>query len=218
MKMKRSSGVVVAALILSGLLLTVRPASADSKHLQGAFPQNGQGVDAKAVNIKLHDLDLLDQNGKRLKFKSDVVKDRLVAIDVIYTTCPVVCPILSAVFANVQNSLGDRLGKEMVLISLSVDPLTDIPPRLKAYAQKWEAKPGWVFLTGDKRNVDRVLQGLGAYAADFTDHPTMVLVGDGARGGWTRFYGFATPEQILGKLDELKARQQGKAQIGHGAH
>ena len=204
--------------ILVGFLLAALPASADQKHSQHNPPQPSQDPEAKAVSVKLADLDLLDQDGNRVKFKTDVLRDRLVAIDVIYTTCPVVCPILSSIFANVQNSLGDRLGKEVVLVSISVDPVTDIPPRLKEYAQKWGAKPGWVFLTGDKGNVDRVLQGLGAYAADYTEHPTAILVGDVAKDGWTRLYGFAAPEQVLAKLDELKARRQGKAHAGHGAH
>jgi len=202
--------------ILVGFLLLAVPASADSTHSQ--HPQQSQDSEARAVSIKLSDLELIDQDGNRVKFKTDVLKDRLVAIDVIYTTCPVVCPILSAIFANVQKSLGDRLGNEVVLVSVSVDPVTDIPPRLKEYAQKWGAKPGWVFLTGDKGHVDRVLQGLGAYAVDYTDHPTTILVGDGAKDGWTRFYGFATPEQVLAKLDELKIRRQGRAHTGHGSH
>ena len=167
-------------------------------------------VQVKPTTVRLHDLDLLDQDGTRMKFKTDVVKDRLVVIDTIYTTCPVVCPILSATFANVQQSLGDRLGKDVFLISISVDPATDVPPRLKAYAERWEAKPGWLFLTGQKNTVDRVLQGLGVYSVNYTDHPPTILVGDNRRGEWTRFYGFATPEQILGAVERLRTARQAK--------
>jgi protein SCO1 len=167
-------------------------------------------VEVKPATVRLHDLDLVDQDGKRMKFKTDVVKDRLVVIDTIYTTCPVVCPILSATFANVQQSLGDRLGKDVFLISISVDPATDVPPRLKAYAERWEARPGWIFLTGQKNVVDRVLQGLGVYSVDYADHPPTILVGDNRRGEWTRFYGFATPEQILGAVERLRTARQAK--------
>ncbi|HSB73902.1 MAG TPA: SCO family protein [Candidatus Methylomirabilis sp.] len=171
---------------------------------QHKTPEAPGEVEVKPTTVRLHDLDLLDQDGKRMKFKTDVVKDRLVVIDTIYTTCPVVCPILSATFANVQQALGDRLGKGVFLISITVDPATDVPPRLKAYAERWEAKPGWIFLTGQKSTVDLVLQGLGVYSADYTDHPPTILVGDVRRGEWTRFYGFATPEQILTKVKELQ--------------
>ena len=210
--MNRSATPLVLVVVLLGLLATAAPAH--DHHPKQAGPQNPQEPEAKAVSIKLPDVELLDQDGKRLKFKTDVVKDRLVVIDTIYTTCPVICPILSATFANVQQSLGDRLGKEVFLISISVDPTTDVPPRLKAYAERWEARPGWIFLTGQKNSVDRVLQGLGVYSADYTVHPPSILVGDGRRGEWTRFYGFATPELILGKVEQLRNGRMAKSHEG----
>lgn len=159
---------------------------------------------AESVNIQLLDLNLVDQDGKAVKFKSDVIGDRTVAINFIYTTCTTVCPLLSQVFSQVQDKLGDRLGKEVVLISVSVDPKTDIPRRLKDLARKYHAKPGWVFLTGEKNNVDKILSGLGAYAADFRNHSTKVLVGNGHSGRWTNLYGVASPEDILAKMDEFE--------------
>jgi protein SCO1/2 len=167
-------------------------------------------VEAKQVDIKLLDLELFDQDGKKVGLRSDVIGDRIAVIDTFFTTCGLICPILSAIFADVQEQLGDRLGKEVALVSITVDPKTDIPPRLKEFAKTWEAKPGWVFLTGSKKNVDRVLQGIDAYTPDFQDHPAMILVGDGHVGGWTRFYGFASPEQIIGRIDELSAKKQAR--------
>jgi protein SCO1/2 len=197
------------ACLLAGMLLHASSGFAHSPDQHGTSDAPGE-VQVQPTTVRLHDLDLLDQDGKRMKFKSDVVKDRLVVIDTIYTTCPVVCPILSATFANVQRSLGDRLGKDVFLISISVDPATDIPPRLKAYAERWEALPGWIFLTGQKSAADRVLQGLGVYSVNYTDHPPTVLVGDNRRGEWTRFYGFATPQQILGAVERLRTARQAR--------
>jgi len=168
-------------------------------------------VEARKVEVKLHDLEMLDQDGRKIHFRSDVVGDRIVVIDSFFTTCGLICPILSAIFADLQEQLGDRLGKEVALVSISVDPNTDIPPRLKEFAGTWEAKPGWVFLTGQKGSVDRVLEGLGLYSADFAAHPAAFLVGDGKSGQWTRFYGFASPEQILGKVNELSDDRRGSA-------
>ena len=166
-------------------------------------------VEARKVGVKLHDLEMLDQDGRKVRFRSDVVGDRIVVIDTFFTTCGLICPILSAIFADLQEQLGDRLGKEVDLVSITVDPNTDIPPRLKEFAGTWEAKPGWVFLTGQKGSVDRVLEGLGLYSADFAAHPPAFLVGDGKSGKWTRFYGFATPEQILVKVNELSDDRRG---------
>jgi len=165
-------------------------------------------VKVKAVDVKLHDLELLDQDGRKVLFRSDVVGDRIVVINTFFTTCGLICPILSAIYADLQDQLGDRLDKEVALVSISVDPNTDIPPRLKEFAARWEAKPGWMFLTGQKTVVDRVLDGLGLYSSDFAAHPAAFLVGDGKNGKWTRFYGFASPEQILGRVNELSAARR----------
>jgi protein SCO1/2 len=168
-------------------------------------------VEVKPAQVKIHDLTLVDQDGKKVRFASDVMGDRFVVIDTIYTTCVQICPILSATFEELQDRLGKRQGKEVVLVSFTVDPVTDIPPRLKEYAQQWNAGPGWVFLGGDKPSVDQVLKGLGLYTPDFVNHPAMFLVGDARSGDWTRFYGFVSPEQILGKIDELSAARRSRA-------
>jgi len=210
MAMHRPRLLAAGLALLAGLTLApVRPsAHSPAQHL--AAPAGPRETTIGPVTVKLPDVALLDQDGTRVRLTSDVVRDRLVVIDLIYTTCPVVCPILSATFARLQDMLGDRLGRDVVLVSISVDPVTDIPPRLKAYADQWGAKPGWVFLTGDRRGVDAVLRGLNAYTADFTNHPSTVLVGDALRGDWTRFYGFPTPEMVYGTLHEVAARRQAR--------
>ena len=68
-------------------------------------------------------------------------------------------------------------------------------------------KPGWLWLTGQKMVVDKVLKGLGAYTPAFEDQPAMVLVGDGQTGEWYRFYGFPNPDQITEKLAEFTHRR-----------
>ena len=102
--------------------------------------------------------------------------------------------------------------RDVVLVSISVDPGTDIPARLKKYAKRHGANPGWIFLTGGKRSVDRVLRGIGAYVRDYTQHAPAILVGDGRHGGWTRYYEFPNPDLVLGRLDELREVRLAKAQ------
>jgi protein SCO1/2 len=169
----------------------------------GAAPPKGKAV--AEVEVDVHDLELLDQDGTKLRFKSEVIADLVVVIDTFYTDCGLICPILSAIFAELQKRLGDRLCEDVTLVSLSVDPVTDIPPRLKEYAATWKARPGWVFLTGKEPNMTRVLDGLGLYAPDFTAHPAAFLVGDGKTGRWTRYFGFPSPQKLLAKVDELIA-------------
>ena len=203
-----TKAITCCAVLLGVLLLLAAAAPARDAAAHEKTATTPTSVEVKSVTVKLLDLELVDQDGRRVRLKSDVVGDRLVVIDVIYTSCPVVCPILSSVFASLQESLGDRVGKDVVLLSISVDPTTDIPPRLKAYAERWKAGPGWRFVTGQKRNVDEVLKGLNAWAPDFTDHPSMILVGDGRHGRWRRFYGFPSPARVLAEVDSLAARRQ----------
>jgi len=160
------------------------------------------------IDVQLHDLELVTQNRKRVKFKSDVIADKLVAITFIYTSCTTVCPVYNAIFTQLQDLLGERLGQDVILITMTLDPARDVPRRMKKEAKKFRAKPGWVYLTGKKRNVDQVLRGLDAYFADFTQHPPMAIVGDGQSGTWKRFNGFPQAGQLLAMIDELKAARE----------
>jgi cytochrome oxidase Cu insertion factor (SCO1/SenC/PrrC family) len=177
-------------------------------------PPKAQLMEARADDIILFDLELVDKEGAPLKFKSEVIGDRLVVVNFIYTTCTTACPIQTAIFSHLQEALGPRLGTEVFLVSLSVDPATDVPPRLKAYAEKHKAREGWIWLTGRKSVMDEVLLGLRAYSSDLDEHPSMILIGDGKLGGWTRYYGFPRLEGLLAKIDELAALKKGAAPTG----
>ncbi len=157
------------------------------------------------VQVTLVDALLLDQDGRPVRFASDVVGDKIVVVDFIFTTCTTICPILSAKLAGLQGRLGDRLGKEVGLVSVSIDPARDSPERLKAHAAKFRARPGWTWVTGETEAVNRVLKGLGAYTASFAEHAPLMLVGDGRTGRWARFNGFPDPARLLAAIDALEA-------------
>lgn len=166
---------------------------------------SGQVDRAGQVDVRLLDLELVDRNGKPVKFESEAIADRIVAINFVYTTCTTICPVLSALFTQVQDQLGARLGNEVWLVSMSIDPIRDTPRRMAAEAQKFGAGPGWLWLTGQKNLVDRVLVGLGAYTPVFEDHPSMILIGDARRGVWRRIFGFPAPDDIVAVIDEFAA-------------
>src|SRR4030095_10984245 len=100
------------------------------------------------INMSIPDVNVLDQDGNALHFYSDLIKDKTVAINFIFTNCTTICPPLAATFARLQKEMGDKVGKDVHLISISVDPLTDTPERLKAWGAKFKAGPGWTFVTG----------------------------------------------------------------------
>jgi protein SCO1/2 len=208
---------LVLSIVLIGLICI--PAYAGQmKHPEkdGHAKHKAMMADSKSeeqtnADVQLHDLELVNQDGKRVKFKSDVIGDKLVAINFIYTSCTTICPISSAIFTQLQELLGERQGKEVILISLSIDPARDIPLRMQREAKKFKAKPGWTYLTGKKGNVDQVLRGLDAYYPDYTQHPPMAIVGDGKTGTWKRYFGFPHPELLMTMIDELKAARLAKA-------
>ena len=216
--------VLSTALLAASLLISTHVPAEEMAHPQPAAAA-GQGDDdphaqhramlakpqpsrGSSTVVQLHDRPLLTQDGESVRFATDIIGDRIVVIDFVYTTCTTVCPVLSAIFGQVQDRLGERLGRQVSLVSVSVDPGRDTPQRLKAYADRHQARDGWVWLTGDKTTVDQVLQELGAYTPDFEDHPSMVLVGDGQAGTWVRFFGFPGPDQLMAAVDELVAARQ----------
>ena len=163
---------------------------------------------AESAEIDLRDRQLVDQHGRQVMFVSDVIGDNIVVMDFVYTTCTTICPVLSALFNQVQKKLGDDVGTEVTLVSMSVDPIRDTPQRMKAYSAKHDAGDGWVWLTGPKPVVDEVLVGLGAYTTNFEDHPTMVLIGDGQTGEWKRLFGFPNPDRIVQVVNDMRERRK----------
>ena len=133
---------------------------------------------------------LTTQDGTKVKFYDDVIKGKIVVIDLIYTHCVDACPLETARLAEVQKMLGDRVGKDIFFYSITIDPDRDTPKALKAYAEKYQIGPGWTFLTGKKSDIDLVSKKLGLYSApDPTNrdgHTPSVLIGNEPGGQWIR--------------------------------
>ncbi len=149
-----------------------------------------------ARKMVIPEVEVLDQNGNALHFYSDLIKGKTVAINFIFTNCTTICPPLAATFARVQKEMGDKVGRDVHFISISVDPLTDTPERLKAWGAKFKAGPGWTFVTGDKEQIDKLLYALGASVSRREDHSPTVIVGNDLKGVWTRTYGLARTTQL----------------------
>ena len=149
------------------------------------------------------DVEVLDQHGNKLHFYSDLIKDKTVAINFIFTNCTTICPPLAATFARLQKEMGERVGKDVHLISISVDPVTDTPERLKAWGVKFKAGPGWTFVTGEKQEMDKLLNALGAAVSKREDHTPALIIGDDSKGVWTRTYGLAKISQIMGVINDV---------------
>ena len=158
------------------------------------------------------DVELINQNGEKMRFYSDLLQGKVVIINSFFATCQGSCLPLNQNLAKVQAALGDRLGKDVYIVSISVDPTVDTPPNLKAYAKKLQARPGWFFLTGSKENVDFALKKIGQFVDDKQDHLNIFIIGNERTGLWKKAFGLAKSEELVKVVDSVVNDQPGTKQ------
>jgi protein SCO1/2 len=133
---------------------------------------------------------LTTQDGKVVHFYDDLLKGKAVAINLMYTHCNGSCPLETARMAQVQKLLGDRVGKDLHFYSITIEPDRDPPEVLKAYAARYHAQPGWLFLTGKMEDIKLIADKLGL--SSLTDkgnkdgHLPTLMVGNEPTGEWMR--------------------------------
>lgn len=176
-----------------------------TKKAEPAPTPTNEEIVASFSSAKIPNTFVLDQNARQLNFYNDLIKGRIVAINFIFTTCTASCPPLTATFRKVQESAAER-GLNVSLISVSVDPTVDTPERLRAFAEKFKAGPGWTFVTGSKGEIDALLQSLGVAVANKNDHTPMVLIGNDTADYWTRAYGLSAPSKLVDILADAQTR------------
>jgi cytochrome oxidase Cu insertion factor (SCO1/SenC/PrrC family) len=155
--------------------------------------------------LKIPDVPLLDQEGRPVHFYSDLVRGRVVVVNFVFTSCTAICPPMGAVFGELRKQLGARAGRDVHLISVSVDPANDTPARMKEWSARFGAGPGWTLVTGPRAEVTKLLKAFGVFAANINDHSPLVLLGNDARGEWTRAYGISPPATLAKLIDQVAA-------------
>lgn len=132
---------------------------------------------------------LVNQDGKTQRFYDDLIKDKVVAINFIYTQCSDSCPMETANLRRVQTLLEDRIGKDIYFYSISIDADRDNPKALKEYAERFRIGPGWTFLTGKKEDVTLLRKKLGLYTDgedQLNEHHTSFIIGNESTGQWIK--------------------------------
>jgi protein SCO1/2 len=202
-----------AALCLS---LAAAAAAQQTKPPVPPDPHAGHGAHAQpaqqptAAGKYFSDVELVNQDGEKVRFYSDVLKGKTVVVNAFFTTCTSVCPPMNRSMEKIQEAFGDRVGKDVFLVSITVDPATDTPARLKEYAAKFHAGNGWTFLTGKKENLDWALYKLGQYVEDKESHKTVIIIGNEATGLWKKAFGMAKVDELI-KIVESVAGDKGVA-------
>ena len=138
---------------------------------------------------------LVTHEGKSVRFFDDLIKDKVVVINFIFTRCPDVCPLETARLREVQEILGDRVGRDVFMYSISIDPEHDTPEVLRRYAEKFEVGPGWWFLTGKEADITMLRRKLGLYSEEkggekLEAHSVSSIVGNQRTGRWMKMSPF----------------------------
>jgi protein SCO1 len=182
---------IVAALGLAVLGLGVMtPAAAHGGHTPPQTPDSAATAAGPWGADYFPNVELTTHEGRTVRFYDDLIKGKSVAINLIFTECTDVCPLETAKLRELQRLLGERVGKDVFFYSLSIDPKNDTPPVLKAYAQKFDVAPGWVFLTGKAEDIKLVARKVGLLGARDRQtregHSTTLTIGDEPSGRWMK--------------------------------
>ena len=133
---------------------------------------------------------LVTHDGRNVRFYDDLIKDKVVAINFIYTTCEYSCPLETAQMRQVHELLGDRVGKDVFFYSISIDPENDTPAILASYVNRFQVGPGWQFLTGKEADITLLRKKLGLYIEEIqdgsNDHNLSLIIGNERTGNWMK--------------------------------
>ena len=141
-------------------------------------------------------LPVVTHDGRTVRFYDDLIKDKIVIVSFIYTSCTDICPVTTARLAQVEEKLGAVVGRDIFIISLTVDPENDTPDKLKAYAEAFDAGPGWLFVTGKPADIKAINYRLGERSKDLSQHRNEIVLGNDATGEWQR-------DNVLGDIDRV---------------
>jgi protein SCO1/2 len=184
----------VAALFL---IVVAGAANAQSSTYRSA-KLSGHETKITVPDVTLHDSEGREQELSRL------MHDRVVILNFIFTSCTTICPTLSAIMQETERQLADRLGKDSILVSISVDPVNDSPNRLRAYREKIGAGPNWYWLTAGTSDIERTLRAFGIPTGGRPEnHPPTFLVGNTTTDQWLRWIGVTTPEDLTNAVNAV---------------
>jgi len=156
------------------------------------------------VALPVPDIEVVNQNGRHVRFNSQVVEGRIAIVTGFFTTCSAMCPITQEKLAQVAKLLGPRLGKEVMIVSISVDADNDTPARMKDWGEKFHIGPGWTLLSGKRTEVDTLLKSLGLSVPLPQRHQSALMVGSTA-SGWVRISSWTSAEKLVKLVESMSS-------------
>ena len=174
----------------------------------------GPAAQARAGR-RIPNVALTTHTGEKVNFYDDLIRGKIVAINMMYADCEGICPEMTYNLSRVQERLGQRVGKDIFMYSITIRPEVDTVQHLAEYAEMHDVDPGWLFLTGSRGNIDLVRYALGFYDPDpridkeLNRHTGMVRIGNDAYDRWARAPALARPEQIVAAILHVDRNRPG---------
>jgi protein SCO1 len=199
---------IAAVAPLTGLLLPELASGATRKSVSKTRLTPRERIQ----QLHLPNVPLVTQDGRSVYFYDDLVKDKIVTINFFYSRCDEICPLVTANLVKVQRLLGDRVGRDVFMHSITLKPEEDSPDTIKKYADAYHVKPGWTFYTGKPEDIERLRKGLGftypepAIDKDKTQHIGNVRYGNERLTQWAACPGMARPETIVESVSWMFGR------------
>jgi protein SCO1/2 len=162
----------------------------------------GAAKTSDAGRTSIPNIEVVDQDGRSHRFYDDLVKDKVVLLNFFFTSCGDTCPLVTENLRAVQDLLGDRMGRDIFMLSVSLQPELETPAILKDYAKIWEVRPGWSFLTGRPAEIERLRRATGFASADpdydliLDNHTGILRYGNARLNRWAGTPGLARPAWI----------------------
>ncbi|MBU0909088.1 MAG: SCO family protein [Proteobacteria bacterium] len=175
----------------------------------GLFCPGQSAAEAKyqrsEVSISVPDVVLINQDNEKIPLRSLLQTEESVVIDFVYASCTTICPILSAGYANLQGKLGPE-NHNILLVSITIDPENDTPAVMKKHLERYQARPGWIFLTGSRADINTVMAAFDAYFPNKMSHQPLNFIRTTEKGKWIRINGMIGGNDLLNEIK--KARMQ----------
>jgi len=183
--------------------------------LGGSPPAAGRGTPAPRTASRgpragyLPNFELTTHEGKRVRFYDDLLRGKLVLINFMYTHCSGFCPGQTANLVKVQRHLGDRVGRDVFMYSLTLDPEVDTPRVLREYAEAYDTRPGWLYLTGKPAEIEIIRRRLGfvdldpARDVERSTHTGVVLYGYEPLDRWAACPALGEPDLMASNILSL---------------
>lgn len=175
-----------------------QPATNESPRVKGP----GR-IELALTSSEIPDSWLVDQNGNKVRFYSDLVKNKVVVINFFFTSCGYICPMQARSLVRLKERLAGRLGRDVFFISVSRDPENDTPERLSKWAKHYAVSAGWTLLTGEQQVIKKLLRDLAYEGTGQATHESLILIGNDRTGVWISTDGLLLPDELVKFIDKV---------------